>query len=221
MRHPDDGRGYEVLVPAYLSVGRLDDAARAAAMAMQKLGATPERETTYGDRLVYAAHGVVTEAARKLFAEAAAADPPPPKALFFLGLAAAQDNDRAAAASYWQKLMALLPKGAPLRADVAARLAALEGKQPPEADEANKAAAIAAMSPDQRAAAIHAMIDRLAARLAQNGHDIDGWLRLVRAYKVTNEIDKARAALATARQDFNGDARRHGAHRCARARIGT
>ncbi len=201
LHNPDDGRGYEVLVPAYLNVGRLDDAAHAADMAMQLLGATPERKTIYGETLVFAAHGVVTEMARKLFAEAAAANPPELKALYFLGLAAAQDGDKKAAASEWQALLSKLPKGEPLANDVAARLAALQGQAPPS----DEAAAIAGMAPEQRAAAIHGMIDRLAARLAQNGHDIEGWLRLVRAYKVTNEIDKARAALATARKDFSGD----------------
>ncbi|MGA3302779.1 MAG: c-type cytochrome biogenesis protein CcmI [Methylovirgula sp.] len=202
LHDPNDGRGYEVLVPAYLNVGRLDDAAHAADMAMQLLGATPERKTIYGETLVFAAHGVVTEMARKLFAEAAAANPPELKAMYFLGLAAAQDGDKKAAASEWQALLSKLPKGEPFASDVEARLAALQGQAPPS----DEAAAIAGMAPEQRAAAIHGMIDRLAARLAQNGHDIEGWLRLVRAYKVTNEIDKARAALATARKDFSGDA---------------
>src|SRR5579863_2820884 len=200
LHNPNDGRGYEVLIPAYLNVGRLDDAAHAAAMAMQLLGATPERKTIYGETLVYAAHGVVTEKARKLFTEAAAADPPQLKAIFFLGLAAAQDGDKAKAKDYWQRVYAKMPKGSPLSDEVQARLAALDAPPPPN----DEAAAIAAMSPEQRTAAIHGMIDKLAARLAQNGHDIEGWLRLVRAYKVTNEIDKARAALATARKDFTG-----------------
>jgi cytochrome c-type biogenesis protein CcmH len=202
LHDPEDGRGYEVLVPAYLSVGRFDDAVRAASLAMQKLGATPQRVTIYGETLVYAANGIVTEAARKMFEKAAAADPPSPKALYFLGLAAAQDGNKELALAHWQKLLALIPKGEPLSNDVAARIAALNNTAAPAGDEA---AAIAAMSPTDRAAAIHSMIDRLAARLEKNGHDIEGWLRLVRAYKVINETDKARAALASARHDFDGD----------------
>ncbi|MGB8277751.1 MAG: c-type cytochrome biogenesis protein CcmI [Methylovirgula sp.] len=203
LRHPEDGRGYEALVSAYLDVGRVNDAVRAAAMAIEKLGDTPQREAVYGETLVYAADGVVTEDARKAFASAAAAESAPPKALFFLGLAAAQEGDKARALGYWQKLLAQVPQGAPGRADLEAKIAELEKSTPPKVDEA---AAIAALSPDAREAAIHSMIDRLAARLAQNGHDIEGWLRLVRAYKVMNETDKARAALATARHDLGGDA---------------
>ncbi len=62
------------------------------------------------------------------------------------------------------------------------------------------------MAPAQQQAMIQSMVDGLAARLAQNGNDIEGWVRLVRAYKVLNEVDKARAALATARHDFTGNA---------------
>ena len=202
LKHPDDGRGYEVLVPAYMAVGRFPDAVRAASMALQKLGETPQRETVLGETLVYAANGVVTEDARKLFAHAGAANPPPLKALFFLGLAAAQDNNKEVALSYWQKLLVQLPQGSSTRTDLEARIAALKQASPPKAGEA---AAIAALSPTARAAAIHSMVDRLAARLAQNGHDIDGWLRLVRAYKVMNETDKAREALANARRNFGSD----------------
>ncbi len=203
LRHPDDGRAYEALVPAYLDVGRVEDAVRAAAMAIEKLGDTPEREAIYGETLVDAADGVVTEEARKAFASAAAAEPVPLRALFFLGLAAAQEGDKTRALGYWQKLLARVPQGAPGRADLESKIAALEKSTPPTAD---KAAAIAALPPAAREAMIHSMVDRLAARLATNGHDIEGWLRLVRAYKVMNETDKARTALTTARRNFEGDA---------------
>ncbi len=200
-QHPEDGLGYEVLVPAYLRLGRVEDAVHAAQMALAKLGENPQRLAAYGETLVFANHGIVTEEARKLFERSIQPGPPIPKALFFLGLAASQDGDKASARAYWQQLLAQSPANAPWRSDLKARLASLAN---PTATP-DQAAAIAALPPAERAAAIHAMIDRLAARLAENGQDIEGWLRLVRAYKVVNEVDKARAALATARHDFGGD----------------
>ena len=199
-QHPDDGLGYEVLVPAYLHLGRIEDAVHAAQMALEKLGENPQRLTAYGETLVFANHGIVTEEARKLFA-CAVAGAPLPKALFYLGLAASQDGDKASARDYWQKLLAQSPPNAPWRSDLEARLASLAN----QTAMPDQAAAIADLPPAERVAAIRAMIERLAARLAENGQDIEGWLRLVRAYKVMNEIDKARAALATARHDFGGD----------------
>ena len=67
------------------------------------------------------------------------------------------------------------------------------------------AAAVAAMPADQQQQMIHGMVDRLARRLKTNGGDIEGWLRLVRAYGVLQEQDKAKSALADARRNFASD----------------
>jgi cytochrome c-type biogenesis protein CcmH len=50
------------------------------------------------------------------------------------------------------------------------------------------------------------MVEGLAARLAQNGNDAQGWLRLIRAYGVLHETDKARQAMTEARKAMAGDA---------------
>jgi cytochrome c-type biogenesis protein CcmH len=59
-----------------------------------------------------------------------------------------------------------------------------------------------------RGAMIRGMVERLASRLKQNGNDVEGWLRLVRAYMVMGDRDKARGALAEARQAVANDAER-------------
>ena len=46
------------------------------------------------------------------------------------------------------------------------------------------------------------MVDRLASRLHENGADLDGWLRLLRAYKVLGENAKAKEAVSEARAAF-------------------
>jgi cytochrome c-type biogenesis protein CcmH len=67
------------------------------------------------------------------------------------------------------------------------------------------AAAVANAAPDQRQKMIHAMVDRLAARLRQDGSDVDGWIQLVRSYLVLSETENARAAIAAARRTLAGD----------------
>jgi cytochrome c-type biogenesis protein CcmH len=52
---------------------------------------------------------------------------------------------------------------------------------------------------------IRAMVERLAARLQQDGSDADGWIRLLRSYMVLGESEKARAALIDARSALRNE----------------
>ncbi len=124
-----------------------------------------------------------------------------------MGVAAEQDGDKAGARAIWEKLAAEAPPGAPLREIIFRRLAQLDGKTPPPAGMPSgpAAAGIAALPPEQQNAAIRGMVDGLAARLAQNGADPEGWLRLVRAYKVLGETEKAKQALADAKRSLAGN----------------
>lgn len=224
-RHPNDGRAWEVIAPVYLNLGRARDAVNAYANVLRLLGPTPERREAYGGALVFAANGTVTPQARKIFKAALAQDPNLPQARFFLGLAAEQDGDKATAIRTWTKLLTKAPPGARWARFVRQKIIADGGKLPPslrpaaspvtnaaaapegrvKSPPAAAAAAVAALPSNQQQKFIHAMVDRLAQRLHQDGHDVEGWLRLVRAYTVLHEADKARAALADARKNFGSD----------------
>lgn len=213
-RNPDDGRGWEVLAPVYLRTGRFDEAVKARSNALRLLGATPEREADLGEALTSAANGIVTADAKAAFDRAVAADPRSIKARFFLGLAAEQDGRKDDAARIWRELLAGAPPDAPWTAYVKQSLAQLTGKPVPEpapptasapGPDAGQVAAAQAMTSDQRAAMIQGMVAGLAEKLKHDGSDIDGWSRLMRAYMVLGERDKARAAAADARQALRGD----------------
>ena len=80
---------------------------------------------------------------------------------------------------------------------VKARLDALDARggllrQPATGPTSPAGEAIAALPADQRNSMIRGMVDGLAARLKQDGHDKDGWLKLVRAYAVLGEKDARR-----------------------------
>jgi cytochrome c-type biogenesis protein CcmH len=62
------------------------------------------------------------------------------------------------------------------------------------------------LSNDAERAMIRGMVERLATRLAQSGGDASEWRRLIRAYSVLHEPDKAREALAAARKALAADA---------------
>jgi cytochrome c-type biogenesis protein CcmH len=65
---------------------------------------------------------------------------------------------------------------------------------------------IATLPPVQRTDAIRRMVKRLAENLSKNGHDLQGWLQLIRSYVVLGERQKAEAAVASARTELAGDA---------------
>jgi len=44
-RHPDDGRGWEVIAPVYLRLGRFDEAVKARRKVLSLKGASAERES--------------------------------------------------------------------------------------------------------------------------------------------------------------------------------
>ncbi len=67
-------------------------------------------------------------------------------------------------------------------------------------------AAVQQMSPEERSAFITQMVDGLAARLAENGKDLEGWKRLARAYKVMGRDSDAVKAIADARRALAEDA---------------
>jgi cytochrome c-type biogenesis protein CcmH len=98
---------------------------------------------------------------------------------------------------------------APLAAPVAPPAASAPVAPAPAASAAGPSASdIAAASklePDQQKQMISSMVARLADRLKQNGNDIDGWERLLRAYMVLGERDKAHAAADDAKRALASD----------------
>jgi cytochrome c-type biogenesis protein CcmH len=194
---PDDGKGWAVIAPVYMRLERFSDAAHAYAEALRLLGEDPSRRAAYGEALVAEAGGVVTEEARKAFDRALADEPGQPEARFYVALAAEQDGRKADAIRDYQSLLTDSPPAAQWRQMVNARLAALKGEPTPAADVA---------IPEAERPMIEGMVNRLATRLAGNGGSIDEWSRLIRAYTVLHEADKAKAALADARKALSPDA---------------
>ncbi|MPZ41552.1 MAG: c-type cytochrome biogenesis protein CcmI [Rhizobiales bacterium] len=219
-RSPEDGRGWEVLAPVYMRLGRFDDAVKARRNALRLHGATAAREADFGEALVGAANGVVTADAKAAFERARALDARMFKAAYFLGLAAEQDGRREEAASIWRGLIATAPPEASwvelirsslARVDPAAVAPSAPSAQgsaapgsPSPGPTADDMAAAASLPPEQRSEMVRGMVDRLATRLRQDGSDVDGWLRLLRAYAVLGDAEKAKAAAAEARRALSG-----------------
>jgi len=206
-KNPTDGRGWNVLAPVLVRLGRYDDAVRAYHNSITYNGDSADRRADLGEAIAGAAGGVVTSEAKAEFERAVALDADDVKARYFLGLAAEQDGRGTDAASIWRAMLEKAPPDAPWRPLVQAALVRVGGAAAPALPDGAMAAA-KDMSEADRGAMIHSMVDRLASRLKQNGDDVEGWLRLVRAYMVMGDRDKAKSAQTDARQAVANDAER-------------
>jgi cytochrome c-type biogenesis protein CcmH len=202
-KNPTDGRGWEVLAPVLTRVGRYDDAVRAWRNSITYNGETALRRADLGEALTGAGGGVVTAEAKAEFDRALALDPQEMKARYFVGLAAEQDGRRADAERIWRAMLDGAPADAPWRPLLTAALARVGSVAPELPDET--IAAAKEMSETARDTMVRGMIDRLAARLEQNRDDVDGWLRLVRAYAVLGDRAKVQATVTDARQALGKD----------------
>jgi cytochrome c-type biogenesis protein CcmH len=205
--NPTDGRGWSILAPVLAKLGRMDDAVRAFRNSITYNGENAARRADLGEVLVAAASGVVTAEAKAEFERAVALDADEVKASYFLGLAAEQDGRAEDAAAVWRAMLEKAPPNAPWRSLVQAALARVGGAPVPALSNDAMAAA-KDMSETDRTAMIRSMVERLATRLHQNGDDVEGWLRLVRAYMVLGDADKAKAASSDARQAVAKDPQR-------------
>ncbi len=199
-KNPNDPRGWEIIAPVYLRLGRFDDAIKAWRSAMSAGGETADRESSLGEALVANANGIVTAEAKTAFERAVTLDAKDVKGRFFLGMAAEQDGRPTDAAAIWRGMLADAPAGATWTEFVKQELARVE-----HTPSSSDIAAASDMSPDQRMTMIRGMVAQLSERLHQDGSDVEGWLRLVRSYMVLGDRDKARAAAGDARRALGSD----------------
>ena len=206
-QEPDDARGWEIMAQVYVRLERPGDAAKAYRNIIRLQGASPELLSALGQSLVFAEQGRVNEEAVAAFQKALIAEPSRMEPRFYLALAAEQQGDKARALEGYAKLLADAPADAPFAPMVRERIAKLGGEAPATTAPApSQGAAIAAMPPAERETMIRGMVEGLAARLAANGGSLDEWSRLVRAYTVLREPEKARLALGEARKALGANA---------------
>ena len=175
-----------------------------------------------GEMLVLSMGGIVAPAAHDAFAKALAEDPKNEVARYYLALADAQAGEEQRAIDSWMSLAASMPEDSPMREQIANGIqqAAREGgiaaptmpkgmPAPPATvtggPSQDQMAAAAQMTPTERATMIRGMVAQLAAKLQTAPNDLDGWMRLGRAYAVLGEIDKASDAYAHAAKLKPGD----------------
>jgi len=188
LQTPNDPRGWILLGRGYLS---LNDPSDAAAAFKRALSVTPVAQrgqvlSSYAEALTLAAGGAVPPEADAAFRDVLKADPHDRAALFYLGQMAAERGNTARALAMWTSLLPELPMQSPMRGVLLDRIAMLRAQAGPTPD-------------------VHAMVEGLAARLKAHPDDADGWRRLIRAYAVLGEKERALRALSDGRNALKGN----------------
>lgn len=224
---PDDGRGWDVIAPVYLRLGRSADAAHAFSQSIRLNGESVRRLMGYAEATMLAGNGIVSEEVRRAANRILELEPARTEVKAWLALAKEQDGDLAGAAAGYRAMLAGAAAGAPWRDAVSERLAVVEDRiagrpqKTPEAPEpeapaaeaksggiapsAGDMAAVQNLPPAEQAKMIEGMVARLAERLKKDGSDRGGWLKLVHAYQVLGRKSEAATALAEARKQFPAD----------------
>ncbi|MFK5977781.1 MAG: c-type cytochrome biogenesis protein CcmI [Rhizobiaceae bacterium] len=210
VKNPDDGRGWAVVAPVYLRLGRIDDAINAYRNTIRLLGDNPSRLSSLGEVLVISSQGVVTDEALGFFKRAANSSPENVKSRFFLALALGQNGEPVKAVSAWEKLLANATDQAPwvpvAKANLEAQRGLLGIKSKPPSTTAELPGpsqgdiqAAGQMDAAARTSMIEGMVANLAAKLDEDPKNEAGWRRLIRSYGVLGKSDDARQAIAKAR----------------------
>jgi cytochrome c-type biogenesis protein CcmH len=209
-RNPSDAAGWMLYGRSLAMQGDWDQAEDAYRHAMDLGVDTPDVIGDHAEIMVMQAGGTVTPAAEAAFRKLLQADPASGMARYYLAVAAMQAGEPRQAIEGFQALLAQLPADSPLRAQLGTKVAeaahaagvpvpelargtppAQEQPAQPPGPDSRAVADAANMSPEQREAMIRGMVANLAAKQQADPGNLDGWLRLGRAYAVLHEPDKA------------------------------
>ncbi|WFU13393.1 c-type cytochrome biogenesis protein CcmI (plasmid) [Rhizobium sp. CB3090] len=213
---PDDGKGWDVVAPVYLEMGRVDQAETAYRNVIRILGPNVARLDGLSETTMALAGGKVTAETRTILAQILQLEPNNPRALFYLALALEQDGKTAEAKTAFEALAQQSPPDAPWMVAVndhiaknggAAAMAAAgsANTNAPGNPTSEQVAAADAMNAGDRQQMIRGMVASLDAKLREDPKNFEGWMRLIRSYAVLNDKDRAAAALKRGLQSFPAD----------------
>lgn len=229
---PDDGQGWAVIAPVYLSMGRAPDAANAFARAISLLGESTERLLGLAKANIMANNGMVNDPARKALQRLVELEPDRVEAKYWLAVYDEQNGRPDAAAAAYLALLSKGPADAPWRKPVEERLAAVTGKpgatpvpgsappsgmtppvlapaaSGPDAKGPTPAQFVAAaqkLSPEMREQMIGRMIEKATSAVKANPQDVSAWSRIVTGHTALGKHPDAKTALKEARQTLSGN----------------
>lgn len=174
--NPEDLRGWSVVAPAYMELGRFAEAARAYRHVIELSDPTPDLRTRLAEALLSAGDEASAAEAMTELRSAAASDPQHVPSRLYIAAELMRQQDYPAAAEAWNAVLSLSQGDEPWLNAARQGLATAEaGGEDPEGEQKM----------------IGQMVTGLAERLASEGGSVQEWTQLVRSYLVLG--DKAGA----------------------------
>lgn len=213
---PGDLRGLELLANHEARLGRFAAAriAKGKAIALKGADADANDYTDYAELMIIAAGGYVSPIAENALGQAIRLDRTHARARYYSGLDLAQNGRPDLALQIWTDLLAEGPPEAPWIAPIRNQIgdvARLAGEAPPRLPDnlagpnAQQMEDAANMTDEERQALIRTMVSQLSERLANGGGNASEWARLIRAYGVLGETERARKIWGEAQTVFGSD----------------
>jgi len=216
---PDDLDGHRLLARNESGLGNYAAAIAAQDRVIAILGSkvSAEDHALRAEMMILAAGGYVSPEAEAEITRALQLDPLNGTAIYYAGLMFAQVGRPDRTFSLWAPLLDRSqpddPWVAPLRAQLM-QVASEAGEDsyvlpeaaPAPGPDAEAVAAAAEMTPEERQEMVRGMVAQLSERLATQGGSAEEWARLITAYGVLGETDRARTIWGEAQQRFAGRA---------------
>lgn len=210
---PNDLQGHLLLARNEAALGNFAAARRAQERVVDIMAedVDPATLATLAELMILAAGGLVTNEAEAILDRTLALSPENGTARYYKGLASAQIGRPDRTFRIWRDLLESSPPDAPWmepirnQIDSIAQRAGMPNSPPPPAGpDPDDIANAADMSDAQRQQVIEGMVASLSDRLATAGGPPSDWARLIVAYGVLGQRDRASAIWQEAQQVFGG-----------------
>jgi cytochrome c-type biogenesis protein CcmH len=218
--NPDSAADWADIAPKYFRTMQFDKAAHAFRRAIRLGGQDEEKLLGLFEALVYSNEGNISAEAKTVLDTATAKYPKSLRARAWLAIRNTQEGKKAEAEQIYREMLSENPPGG-WKGLIYKQLAALnEDSEAPAAGNSqpsakapatanapmvSKAPKTAEAPAANQAPSIDSLVERLAARLKQNGADLNGWVMLIRSYSILNQPDKVQEAADSARKQFASD----------------
>jgi cytochrome c-type biogenesis protein CcmH len=210
--NPDSAADWADIAPKYFRTMQFDKAAHAYRRAIRLGGQDEEKLLGLFEALVYSNEGNISAEARTVLDTATAKYPKSLRGRAWLAIRNTQEGKKAEAEQIYREMLSEDPPGgwkgliykqlAALNEDSDAQAKAPAMSKAPRMSQAPMSSAAPAAN---QAPPLDAMAERLAARLKQNGADLNGWVMLIRSYSVMGQPAKMQEAADSARKQFASD----------------